>query len=376
MTEALAQMIDKALGADGASNGNGAVAPFDTVSVGSFSDHAPRPRQWIVADLIPDRNVTDAAGDGGTGKSLLALQLGVAMVTGTDWLGYMPTPGGVLYVSCEDELDEIHRRIAAIVDASNGRVSLADLGDLRILDLTSAGQTEFAIAEKQRLSFTELFRRFEETVRALRPKLAIIDTRADTFGGSEIDRVQVRGFVRELRRLCLQHDMAILLLSHPSVAGMATNTGQSGSTAWGNSVRSRLYLESPKAQDGIKPDPTLRILTAKKANYGPGDISIALRWQAGAFRLESTMTTSTLDRIARDRRVEERFLELLRKFEMEGQTVNATAGSNYAPTQFAARDVGKIGKSQFTAAMHRLFDAGKIKNVPKRGGSKIIEVAW
>ncbi|HEY9147871.1 MAG TPA: AAA family ATPase, partial [Gammaproteobacteria bacterium] len=44
-------------------------------------------REWLVQDLIPARNVTLLYGDGGTGKSLLALQLAVAVALGRPWLG-------------------------------------------------------------------------------------------------------------------------------------------------------------------------------------------------------------------------------------------------------------------------------------------------
>jgi hypothetical protein len=39
-------------------------------------------REWLVPDLIPTRTVTLLYGDGGTGKSLLALQLAVAVALG------------------------------------------------------------------------------------------------------------------------------------------------------------------------------------------------------------------------------------------------------------------------------------------------------
>ena len=60
------------------------------------------PRAWLVPDLIPHRTVTLFSGDGGTGKSLLALQLAVAAATGGWWIGREVTPGSVLYLSAED----------------------------------------------------------------------------------------------------------------------------------------------------------------------------------------------------------------------------------------------------------------------------------
>ena len=56
----------------------------------------------------------------------------------------------------------------------------------------------------------------------LQPKLITIDTSADAFGGNEIDRAQVRHFVKLLRGVAIENDSTVLLLSHPSVAGIAT----------------------------------------------------------------------------------------------------------------------------------------------------------
>ena len=38
----------------------------------------------------------------------------VAHVIGKEWLGAMPTQGPAIYVGCEDETDELHRRFDAI----------------------------------------------------------------------------------------------------------------------------------------------------------------------------------------------------------------------------------------------------------------------
>ena len=64
--------------------------------------------------MIPDRTVSIVAGDGGGGKTTLMLQLAAAIAGDRPWLGCNPEPGTVLFLSAEDELDELHRRIAAI----------------------------------------------------------------------------------------------------------------------------------------------------------------------------------------------------------------------------------------------------------------------
>jgi RecA-family ATPase len=66
---------------------------------------------------------------------------------------------------------------------------------------------------------------------------------------------------------------------------MASGSGTSGSTGWGNSVKSQLYFDRVKGDDGIEIDPNLRILRGKKSNYGPAGMEIFLRWETGVFRL-------------------------------------------------------------------------------------------
>lgn len=49
-----------------------------------LSDRPVPMRHWLVPDLVPSRVVTSLYGDGGTGNSLLALQLADAVATDGD----------------------------------------------------------------------------------------------------------------------------------------------------------------------------------------------------------------------------------------------------------------------------------------------------
>jgi RecA-family ATPase len=55
------------------------------------------------------------SGEGSIGKSILSLQLAVAVVLGKDWLCSLPDLGPVIAVCCEDDEDEIWRRLDLIL---------------------------------------------------------------------------------------------------------------------------------------------------------------------------------------------------------------------------------------------------------------------
>jgi RecA-family ATPase len=362
---------------------------LNIVSLASYHGKQIPERRWIVEGLIPDLNVSDLSGDGGTGKSLLALQLAVAVAAGKLWLGRKVESGPVVYLSCEDDVDEIRRRCLPILAAQN--LTLSQVPNLMLADLTSAAEgSELAILDKQsgRLITTELYKKLEAYVVECCPKLVIIDTRADVFAGNEIDRIQVRTFIRTLRKLCITHDLSVLMLSHPSITGITMGSGQSGSTAWGNSVRSRLYLERANNKGSV-PDPDARTLTVMKNNYGPAETEIMLRWRGGLFEPDGAFGQLSVDRLAQDRMVEEIFLRLMEEFRIAGQRVGIAKSANYAPALFASRSeaetkagrlsgVGKVSSREFAAAMERLLMKGNIRieedGPPSRRRSYLVRV--
>ena len=58
-------------------------------------------------------------------------------------------------------------------------------------------------------------------------------------------------------------------LSHPSLSGISSGSGISGSTAWHGAFRFRQYLTSTKPEAGEQPDNDRRQLEFKKSQYGP-----------------------------------------------------------------------------------------------------------
>ncbi|EYD71581.1 Replicative DNA helicase [Rubellimicrobium mesophilum DSM 19309] len=310
---------------------------------------------WLVRDLVPDREVTLFSGDGGTGKSLLAQQLGIGVATNSGWLGMPVKAGRVIFISAEDDEDELHRRTDRILRAT-GR-SYDDLAGLTLRSL--AGEDALlAVESGLALIHTELFKELERRATKDTPALIVIDTLADVYPSNENDRTKVRQFIGILRGLAKRRQCAVMLLAHPSLTGLTSGSGTSGSTAWNNSVRSRLYL-SRVADDGYEPDPDKRVLSTKKANYSQVGGEIALTWKAGVFT--SDATPKDLDKRAASAKAERVFLSLLDEFTAQGRRVNHAGASTYAPSQFAKHPKREgISKSGFATAMNNLLSAGTI----------------
>lgn len=334
-------------------------------SASSLKGKPVPPRQWLVHGLVPQKTVTLFSGDGGTGKSLLALQLAVAVAAQTAWIGKAVSTGCVIFLSAEDDDDELHRRLDDILTAE-GR-NYDDLSGLTLRSL--AGEDALLAVETQiALMQSALFEELDKKAAEDAPALIVIDTLADVYPANENDRAKVRQFVGILRGLALRRKCAVLLLGHPSLAGLNSGTGTSGSTAWNNSVRSRLYL-SRITDNGFEPDPDARMLSTKKANYGRTGGEINLKWEAGVFVAEAHPTG--LDALAAGAKCERVFLKLLDAFTQQGRYVSANPGPTYAPSQFARHPEAEgCTKTAFTAAMNTLFSRGAIVIAEHGKGAK------
>jgi RecA-family ATPase len=204
-----------------------------------------------------------------------------------------------------------------------------------------------------------LFKQVADKVKELKPSLLVIDALADVYGGDENIRGQVRQFIGFLRHLAFEHEVTVLLIAHPSLSGMASGSGTSGSTGWNNSVRGRLYLEPATADKGDEPDPCLRKLTIMKNNRGPKGESVPLRWERGRFVLMGGM--GSFEKMAADSRDDSLFLNLLKIAGEQGRPVSPFGGRNYAPTTFSDMpDSNRASPNRLKAAMERLLRDKKI----------------
>lgn len=240
-------------------------------------------REWIVPGLIPSNTVTLLTGNGGEGKSLLGVQLLTCAVTSTKWLGRDVKQVRAMGIFCEDDKDELMRRTHGIIGPSGG--SFGDLHGLTFFDRDGKDSVMYEAEHNDSNGrLTNFFHRVRETVGKDGAQILVLDSLYNFFGGNENSRPQVNQFIGGLKTLAKECDCAVVMVGHPSRAGMGQGgDGTSGNTAWHNAVRSRLYLHRKKHPSGDPDKKGPLILEPMKSNYGQLGTSIELMYEQGRF---------------------------------------------------------------------------------------------
>ena len=188
-------------------------------------------RRWLVDELWSEQGVGIVGGEPKCGKSMLALDLAVAVAAGVPCLRRFDAtePGPVLLFAAEDAGHIVRARLQGICHAAGADFDKLPIAviDIPVLRLDHAGDR----------------RRLLETVERIGPRLLILDPfvrlhHVDENAVAEV--APILGFLRAIQRRCAT---AVLLVHHARKGG-ASRPGQAlrGSSelhAWGDS---NLYL--------------------------------------------------------------------------------------------------------------------------------------
>lgn len=323
-----------------------------------WQDQSVPPREWLVEGLIPLGEVTLLCGDGGVGKSLLMQQLMTSVATNSLFLGQKTLSGFAIGCFCEDDAYELHRRQDKINQSCGVQHSFLD--GMKIYCGVGENNTLILFDEQNQPTLTSLYHAIKEKAQEMDAVLIVIDTAADTFGGNENIRLQVRQFINSLSRLAKLCNAAVVLTFHPSVTGLAKKDGTGGSTAWNNTVRSRLYLERPEGGE----EGNIRSLTTRKTNYGAIGDKIMMEWRDGVFEAQDSRDVfSQIKQAQQNKADDEAFLTCLDALTAQGRSVShSSKGGNYAPKEMLNKPETKgMNKTRLIAAMERLFAASIIE---------------
>jgi RecA-family ATPase len=342
-------------------------SPIQAISASTWEGREIIPQQWLVEGMIPMLTTTCLSGDGGLGKSLLAMQLMTCCAAQKRFMNKDTKPALSVGLFCEDHENQLHERQQKINE--HYQVEYKDLIDLNYLPRVGVDNALVSV-QYERVLPTPFFLRFRELVLDMQAKLVVIDTAADTFMGNENIRTQVRAYIQLLNGLANDCQGAVVLLVHPSVAGLQSGTGTSGSTAWNNSVRSRWYLEKPASSGDEPENDNIRILSQKKSNYSALDkTGIELEWKEGVFQIKEgessflrKLELSNLSKECLD--VIERGAEKMRFLSIYPNT------QNYAPKILKEKMNGKHSYKDIKLVIEQMFDDGRLVNSERKYDGK------
>lgn len=233
---------------------------WSKISIADIFTNPSKPPLFPIEQLLPAGLLTILSAHGGTGKSMLALQAAVCLAIGIPFMGKSVIKSRVIFYSAEDSTEIIRYRLGKICKYLD--LNPQNLADHMLLLDSTATPCLYRESGGGVCMVTQGYSELQTHIKSFDADVIIIDNASDTFEANENSRSHVRGFVRSLVQMGKQNNSAILLLAHidkNTARGDSHSEGYSGSTAWHNSARSRLYLI---AKDGVLQ------LHHQKSNHG------------------------------------------------------------------------------------------------------------
>ncbi len=351
---------------------------------GRLREYEPIDREWVVPGCVPCGEVTLLTGPGGLGKSILAIQLQVAMAGGLDWLGYETHQGASIGLYCEEDHNELARRFQTVRRRLG--VPWEDLA--RAVYAPLKGQEVLLTEIDKRDGWvdpSDILREVAGLIDRLEVRLCVLDSLNRMYQGNENDRPMVTGFLRELEALATKTQCAILLLAHPSKSALVDGSGYSGSTSWDSMVRARCYLSYvvPPNPDLLteqeKAQPLLK-LGWRKANYATKKLDIELEMSFGTTTENEPPIFERVPEDVRENRT--LFLDIIDRLNADGTyprtSDKGSAKALYAPTAVFLHPLNKRrqGAHPMTAAQcvnlfsDLLSNLGMLRTTEKKDKSR------
>ena len=278
-----------------------AIETATPLRVSTWGNTLPESRQWLIDDRLPAARVALLTGEGGAGKSRLALQLAAGVASGGDQGEWISSPGrmmqlgnavsqegaNVVFASWEDEPEEFYRRLHQISGNAAPWVKPERLEKLHIVNLVGEGPV-WAPPQGRHISTMAELTVTGERVRRLcereNARLLVLDPLAAAYAADENARGLVRAFVSHWDAWGQANNCAVLILAHPP---KSAGVSYAGSTDWQGAARALWTLQA-EIDKSLEPGPQTWKLEFVKGNYGPRPEPLRLRWDTngGGLRWE------------------------------------------------------------------------------------------
>ena len=230
---------------------------------------APPPQQFLLAPLMPLGTVGLLFGPGGVGKSLIALDLCLAVATRGRAAGNLAgiigplggtvppeVAGASVFLTLEDDRAEVHRRTASLdpggrrLDAPCYVIPAIDLPAFDPALVTADGRAA-ALTQFAKTGIDDLLHNVARAS-GLPVRLLVLDPAGDFINADENDATFVKLLMRRLREAAARHRCTIILLGHVAKAMDTDAPSMRGSSAWVSNSRFAYALWRPLPDEAAK----------------------------------------------------------------------------------------------------------------------------
>ncbi len=339
------------------------VKALPLIATSKWQDETAPGRMWLLDQWLPLARGTFLTGKGGSGKSLLAQQLATCVALGLPFMGNSVRRMNALYLTCEDDAGELHRRTEAICQKLS--VTKRQVGESLHFLSRNTELNNWLIEYDPTTGRYVPSAFYDELLFAckdVQAQFLVLDNVGHLCPGFMADENAIGTFCSLMEQLALSIGGAVLFIGHPPKSGSEFG----GLSIWENRVRSRIFLEGVgKEEDGAF-DPDLRILKRSKANYAKTGETIRLRWHEWAFEpdhFDATSAPRSLRDTAQDAAENAAFLAGLKAQTDQLRALSHSPhATNYAPKAIAKMALARgIPADALARAMERLFGLGTIK---------------
>jgi hypothetical protein len=243
---------------------------------------------YAIGDLVMQGLVNMLYGDGGMGKTTVAIQMAVGVAAGKPVFGRDTIKGPSLLVLAEDGPGETKVRVSGALKD----LGVTDLNDVDCEVWALPGE-DISIAKIDEQGKTVLLAFYFELEKKLAAKpglFVVLDNLVDIAQMGEAARLPVNKFFKQvLGGLAVKYGATLLVLGHPSKAAMNDGSFYSGSTAYRAAVRNMLVIKAIKGS-------TYRSLERLKNNYADPKDGLTLGWSDGVFVTGDNVSMAAVER--------------------------------------------------------------------------------
>lgn len=296
------------------------------------------PLSWLVEGHFPKGGLATIYGEPGSGKSFLALDIGLSIGAGRAWNKKASKQGKALYV-CAEGAAGIRQRIAAW-QTYHGEDQIPDFFVLPMpVQVRSAAE------------ISDLMEAIRNRAGLHRPELIIIDTLARCFeGGDENSSKEIGELIAGAATLQREFDALVILVHH---SGKDVRRGERGSTALRGAVDTSINVK----RDGS----LVTVKNTKQKDAEPfNDIRLVLSQVQPNWGTTSCVlipVESELASLEQSNVLSPRHEKILKALEQEGRD----GRWHFSPKELRERI--RIATSTLEADLRTLVSKGKIEKV-------------